>query len=188
MPMQFIPDADIRVGDQNIGRARTTALRFCAVVTALLFSLPAKAVDGCLVLLCFAAPSWRSISQCVPPITQVLRDVARGRPFPTCSMSGSANTASHQWSSAPGNCPPQYTHAVELESGTAYSCDHVGAIAVTIDGALWSRTWWNFAGTTSTEFMPTAKSRLGTWDTRFDDDYNAWVAAQPPAAPPCFTC
>lgn len=37
------------------------------VVTAA-FSPPARAVDGCLVLLCFAAPSWRAIPQCVPPI------------------------------------------------------------------------------------------------------------------------
>eukprot|EP01036_Dinobryon_divergens_P012369 gene12369-16659_t len=32
----------------------------------------ARAVDGCLVLLCFAAPSWRAIPQCVPPVVQVL--------------------------------------------------------------------------------------------------------------------
>ena len=168
--------------------AHGVALRGTAIATALLVALPVKAVDGCLVLLCFAAPSWRAVSQCVPPITQVLRDLARGRAFPTCSMSGSTNTASHQWSSAPGNCPPQYTRAIELESGTAYSCDFTGAVAVTIDGAAWSRTWWSFGGVTSTEFMPAAKSRLGSWDTRFDDDYRTWLAAQPPAAPPCFSC
>ena len=60
----------------------------------------AHAVDGCLVLLCFAAPSWRSIPQCVPPIRQVLRDLARGKPFPTCGMAGAGNSASHAWASA----------------------------------------------------------------------------------------
>ncbi|RZA15171.1 MAG: hypothetical protein EOP02_25220, partial [Proteobacteria bacterium] len=35
--------------------------------------------DGCVVLLCLAAPSWRAIPQCVPPIRQLFRDLARGR-------------------------------------------------------------------------------------------------------------
>jgi hypothetical protein len=34
-----------------------------------------SAVDGCLVLLCFAAPNWKSVPQCVPPIRKVLRDL-----------------------------------------------------------------------------------------------------------------
>lgn len=151
-------------------------------------SAPAHAVDGCLVLLCFAAPNWRAIAQCVPPITQVLRDLARGRPFPVCGMSGAGNSASHQWSSAPGNCPPQYTRSFELENGWAYSCDYVGAVSVLIEGAPWARTWWNMAGGSVTEFMPTAKARLGQWDTRFDDDQAAWQATLPPPALPCPTC
>jgi hypothetical protein len=151
-------------------------------------SAPAHAVDGCLVLLCFAAPNWRAIAQCVPPITQVLRDLARGRPFPVCGMSGAGNSASHQWSSAPGNCPPQYTRSFELENGWAYSCDYVGAVSVLIEGAPWARTWWNMAGGSATKFMPTAKARLGQWDTRFDDDQAAWQATLPPPALPCPTC
>ena len=43
---------------------------------------PAQAADGCQVLLCFAAPNWRAIPQCVPTINQVLRDLALGRGFP----------------------------------------------------------------------------------------------------------
>jgi hypothetical protein len=34
-----------------------------------------------------------------------------------------------------------------------------------------------------TEFTPAAKAQLGTWDTKFDDDYAAWFAALPPPAP-----
>src|SRR5881396_2757238 len=79
------------------------------------FTVPVRAVDGCLVLLCFAAPSWRSIPQCVPPINQVLRDLARGRPFPTCAMAGAGNSANNAWASAPSYCPPQYTRVVEGE-------------------------------------------------------------------------
>ena len=38
-------------------------------------------------------------------------------------------------------------------------------------------------GDTVTEFSPAAKAQLGTWDTKFDDDYAAWFAALPPPAP-----
>ena len=158
------------------------------VALATLVPTPAHAVDGCKVLLCFAAPSWRSIPQCVPPIQQVLRDLARGRPFPTCAMSGPPNSASHQWSSAPGYCPPQYTRVFDGESGPVYSCDYTGAVAVNIDGVLWARTWWSFAGDSVTEFTPAAKAQLGTWDTKFDADYATWLASLPPPAPPCPTC
>ena len=152
------------------------------------FTPPAQAVDGCKVLLCFAAPSWRSIAQCVPPIEEVLRDLARGRAFPTCAMAGPTNSASHHWANAPTYCPPQYTHVYEAERGPVYSCEYAGAVAVNIDGALWARTWWNFAGDTSTEFGPAAKAQLGAWDTKFDTDFAAWLASQPPAEPPCTSC
>ena len=158
------------------------------VALATLVPTPAHAVDGCKVLLCFAAPSWRSIPECVPTINQVLRDLARGRPFPTCAMSGPANSASHQWSSAPDYCPPQYTRVYDGESGPIYSCDYTGAVAVNIDGVLWARTWWSFAGDSVTEFTPAAKAQLGTWDAKFDADYATWLASLPPPAPPCPTC
>ena len=151
-------------------------------------STVARAVDGCLVLLCLAAPSWSAIAQCVPPVTLVLRDLARGRPFPTCAMAGAGNSASLQWASAPGNCPPQYVSSVDLENGTSYSCAYSGAVTVNIDGAPWSRTWWNFGGQTVTEFSPDAKARMGSWNTQFDDDYAQWLAWLPPPQPPCPTC
>jgi hypothetical protein len=140
------------------------------------------------VLLCFAAPSWRSIPQCVPPIQSVLHDLARGRPFPTCSMSGNGNQATNRWSSAPAYCPPQYTVTIEGPNGPIQQCLYAAAVSVTIDGAPWLRTWWNFSGETVTEYLPAAKASLGTWESRFDDDYAAWLAAQPPAIPACATC
>jgi hypothetical protein len=144
---------------------------------------PARAVDGCLVLLCFAAPNWHAIPQCVPPIRQVLRDLARGRPFPTCAMAGAGNSANHAWASAPSFCPPQYTRELSGENGPIYSCEYSGAVSVSINGAAFARTWWNFAGDTVTEFSAEAKTQFGNWDTRFDDDYAAWFATQPPPAP-----
>ena len=161
--------------------ATLTAVAFAATSG---FSSQAHAVDGCLVLLCFAAPSWRAIPQCVPPIRQVLFDLARGRAFPTCGMSGPGNSADHTWSSAPDKCPPQYTRVFDGPNGPLYSCDYSGAITVSIKGALFSRTWWSMAGDAVTEFSPSAKTQLGSWDSRFDDDYAAWLATQPPPVDP----
>ena len=160
------------------------------VLPALLCALaaPARAVDGCQVLLCLAAPSWRSIPQCVPTIHQLHRDLARGKPFPTCSMAGAGNSASNAWASAPANCPPQYTHVVDGESGPIYSCDYAGAISVSINGAPFTRTWWSMGDDSVTEFTPAAKARLGTWDSKFDDDYAVWLASVPPPAAPCASC
>ena len=80
----------------NPGRASLGSLVAIPVIVASsLAPTSARAVDGCLVLLCFAAPSWRAIPECVPPIREVLRDLARGRPFPTCAMAGAGNSARH---------------------------------------------------------------------------------------------
>ena len=150
--------------------ARATVMASLCLAALMVVIPPAFAVDGCLVLLCFAAPNWRAVPQCVPPIRQVLRDLARGRPFPTCAFAGRVNTASHEWAIAPVNCPPQYTHIVADETSVRYACDYAGAVSVNIEGSVWARTWWNIDGDTVTEYTPTAKARLGMWDSRFDDD------------------
>lgn len=159
----------------------------CCIATAplLIATAPAHAVDGCLVMLCLAAPSWRSVPQCVPPVQQVMHDLARGRPFPTCDTAGAGNSANHTWAHAPSFCPPQYTRVRDGRNGPIFNCDYAGAISVSINGAPFSRTWWNLVGDPVTEFSPTAKAQLGTFNTRFDDDYAAWRAAlpPPPAAP-----
>ncbi|MBK1613036.1 hypothetical protein CKO44_06055 [Rubrivivax gelatinosus] len=149
--------------------------------TIALAAPPAHAVDGCLVLLCLAAPSWRAIPQCVPPIRQLFSDLRRGRPFPTCSMAGPGNNSRHQWAMAPSFCPPQYTREVWAANGPRYVCDYRGAISVSVDGQFWSRTWWT-SGDSVTEFSDAAKASLiDGWDTRFDDEYARWEAGQRPA-------
>ncbi|MPR08652.1 hypothetical protein FS320_17305 [Microvirga tunisiensis] len=55
-----------------------------------LLASPAAAQDasfGCKVLLCAAAsnPSWGGIPYCVPPMTQLFKDLAMGKPWPVCS-------------------------------------------------------------------------------------------------------
>lgn len=147
-------------------------------------SPPARAVDGCLVLLCMAAPSWRAIAQCVPPVRQVLRDLARGKPFPTCAMAGAGNSATHRWAAAPAFCPPQYVDVRESDSGPSHHCHFSGAISVHVDGALWARTWWSAGGDSVTEFAPAAKAQSSGRDTQFDDDLATWRAVNPPAAAP----
>jgi len=158
-----------------------TSIYGALIATAMAFApTSARAVDGCLVLLCFAAPSWRAIPQCVPPVVQVLADLALGRPFPTCDMAGQGNTATHQWSRAPDFCPPQYTLLVNPRN-IIYACGYKGAVTVEIDGAFWSRTWWSMRGDTVTEYAESAKESLGTWETQYEDDYAVWLATQPPA-------
>lgn len=178
---------DARHGDAKRGCARH-AFAAALVGSGLMLSPLVQAQRGCIELLCLAAPSWREIPMCVPPIRQLLHDLARGRPFPICAMSGPGNNAQQQWAMAPGNCPPQYTRLLEGDGSPTYVCDYTGEVSVTIDGALWARTWWSFGGDTVTEFLPPAKARLGTWDTRFDDEYAAWLAVQSPPPSPCYDC
>lgn len=144
-------------------------------------SMSALAVDGCQVLLCLAAPSWRAIPQCVPTITQLLRDLARGKVFPTCNFSGPGNGSSHNWANPPSHCPPQYTRVYDSEGGPVYTCDYAGSVSVMVDGAPFARTWWSFGGDTVTDFSPSAKAQLRHWDTRFDTEYAAWLASLPPS-------
>lgn len=187
MPKQATVVAPTDCATRTAHPARVHA--FVLAVALATAAAPVRAVDGCLLLLCLAAPSWRAVAQCVPPVTQALRDLARGRPFPTCAMAGPGNTASHRWASAPDHCPVQYTRAIEVENGFIYQCDYDGAISVSIDGSPWARTWWSMSGgPTVTEYSPTAKATLGSWDPQFEIDYVNWLAAHPPHQPPCTGC
>ncbi len=176
----FSPRTHKGPNPSSLGRACSGLLPAWVAVLGVFAAATARAADGCLILVCLAAPSWRAIPECVPPVQQLFKDLARGKPFPTCGMSGAGNEASHAWSSAPAFCPPQYTRVIEGESGPVYQCDYSGAISVSIDGMPFSRTWWNFSGDSVTDFSPAAKVQLGTWDTRFDDDYAKWQAIVPP--------
>jgi hypothetical protein len=171
-------------------RGLCSLLQRAVAITVLgsLSSISARAADGCLVMLCLAAPSWRSIPQCVDPVREVLRDLARGRPLPSCPSAGAGNTTSSRPSSAPNYCPTQYTRSYDLQGNTVYDCDYGAAIEVSINGALWTRIWWSPVAGSVTEFSPVAKAQMRDWDRRFDNDYATWLASQPPATPPCTTC
>ena len=115
---------------------------------------PAHAVDGCKLLLCMAG-NWQNISQCTPTVRQALRDVARGRGWPTCSMGG--DSASGNQYVAPEQCPEQYI----TNAGT---------------------TWWSPSGDSVVEWLPAAKAAFANspdaMDERFDRDHAAWVISE----------
>ena len=138
---------------------------------------PAHAVDGCKLLLCMAG-NWQNIGQCTPTVRQALRDVARGRGWPTCSMGG--NSASGNQYVAPEQCPEQYRTSSTDESGRViYSCPFSGVIHVAVEGRPWSRTWWSPSGDSVVEWLPAAKAAFAStpdaMDERFDRDHAAWV-------------
>jgi len=163
---------------------RITTFGFLALAM-LLVHRAAEAVDGCMVILCLAAPKWREVPMCVPVIHQLHRDLARGRPFPVCNTAGPNNWTENTWASAPGNCPEHYTRLVEGPNRPMPVCDYAGVVTVYVNGAPFTRTWWNADADSVTEFTPAAKAQLGTWDPKFDDDHALWLALQPPPPPAC---
>ena len=153
-------------------------------VLALGAAPPAHAVDGCRVLLCLAG-HWRDIGACRGEVSQALRDIARGRAWPSCSFASAAdNNARPQPAYAPGNCPDQYVEVYPGDnSSVTYACRYSGVIDVTVAGQRWSRVWWDLAGNTSTEYAPVARVRLGdAIDPTFDRDLAAWQRVQAEAA------
>ena len=168
-------------------KAHFYALFRCLVQVATPFGLalglcgPAHAVDGCKLLLCMAG-NWQNISQCTPTVRQALRDVARGRGWPTCGMGG--NSASGNQYVAPEQCPEQYKTASGTdESGRViYSCPFSGVIHVAVEGRPWSRTWWSPSGDSVVEWLPAAKAAFAStpdaMDDRFDRDHAAWVISE----------
>ena len=66
-----------------------------AVMGLTTIATPALAEDnyGCQALLCFAAANPRGISECVGTVNRVVRDLARGRGFPTCTFSSPSGSS-----------------------------------------------------------------------------------------------
>ena len=146
----------------------------------LVLSSPAHAVDGCKLLLCMAG-NWKNISQCEPTVRQALRDAARGRSWPTCSMGGSSASANQYV--APQQCADQYrTSWADRNGDVIYSCPFSGVIHVAIEGKPWSRTWWSPSGDSVVEWLPAAKAAFAgapvAMDDRFDRDHAAWAISE----------
>src|SRR3984893_10552197 len=167
-----------------------------AVVLATAFAtVPARAVDGCTVLLCLAGP-WQSIGQCVEPVEQLFSDLWNGHPFPSCNMasapgattasrpmggsSSAGNTMIGGWSTAPApGSPPQY---VIQPMRRFYTCRYAGVIRVTVNGAPWSSTYWSQTGASVTNFSAAAQAQNMTQDPRWLADLAASQAVRAAAA------
>ena len=153
-----------------------------AIASAVSAVIPAPAsANGCTVLLCLAG-NWSQIQQCVPPVRQALRDVARGRGWPSCSMSSSSSSGgSSAYNRQPtaAECPGSYLSAIrDHDSGqiTGYSCNLAGVVEVKVEGAVWSKTFWDWNENAITWYSPAAKSALnGVFDPTYDALEAQWV-------------
>lgn len=159
---------------------RSWVISGALAVFSLLSTTSAHAADGCKFLLCIAGP-WSSISQCVPTVHEVFRDLARGRGFPTCNMSGAGNSAGNAWATE-ATCPIMYRQ-YDAESGAYASCTYPGRISVYINGALWSQVYWNTSGNTSTWYSDAARTSLtqpgaAPLDDTFLNDVTGWNSYQ----------
>lgn len=170
-------------------RVASLCVLSCIFLTASALSTPARAVDGCKVLLCMAG-SWRSIAACEPVVREALRDLARGRAWPHCAMAGASQSANQYV--PPVMCPEQYrTTSVHPRTGAiVYACPFQGAIQVVVEREPWSRTWWSPGGDAVIEWLPAGRAAFAGFpdlmDRRFDSDYAAWLLLPPPSplAPP----
>ena len=157
------------------------------IVGASMASTPVRAADGCTVLLCLAG-NWGRIEQCRPPVEEALRDVARGRGWPSCGMGGTSNAGNTYI--APERCPAQYITIVFVGDGGSpiATCPWAGVIDVAVEGAPWTRTWWSTSGDSVTEWLPAAKAAFArdpsVMDDRYDRDLAAWSATLATPAPP----
>jgi hypothetical protein len=170
---------------QNVISRHVAARALCLAAILGSASATVQAVDGCKVLLCLAG-NWRDISPCRPEVEQALRDVARGRGWPECSMGGSSRAGNTFI--APELCPVQYRTEARLEGVVSYECPFSAVVDAVVDSQPWSRTWWTPAGDSVTEWLPAAKAAFAgdpsAIDDRFDRDYAAWLATLPPAPSP----
>lgn len=141
----------------------------------------AHAADGCKFLLCIAGP-WSSIAACVPTVHEVLHDLARGRPFPTCGMSGANNSAHNTWVDE-ASCPSMYRQYSSMSGGYS-GCAFPARISVYINGGLWSQVYWDMSANTSTWYSAAARSGLtqpsgsAPLDDRFLNDLRGWNSVQ----------
>jgi hypothetical protein len=157
-------------------KVRTWMSNMALAVLSLLFTTAAHAADGCKFLLCIAGP-WSSISECRPTVHEVFHDLARGRGFPTCDMSGEDNSANNAWATE-ATCPIMYRY-YEPESGAYAGCTYPGRISVYVNGSLWSQVYWTRSGNTSTWYSDAAVQSLNqpgaaALDHTFLNDLTSW--------------
>ena len=162
---------------------KSWAISMALAVFSMLSATLAHAADGCKFLLCIAGP-WSSISQCVPTVHDVFRDLARGRPFPTCGIGGANTTAHNDWLDA-SPCPSMYRQC-NYRSGSYSGCIYPGRISVYVNGGLWSQVYWDMSANTSTSYSAAAQPGLtlqagsAPLNEHFLTDLTGWNSGQVP--------
>lgn len=68
-------------------------------------STTASAADGCKFMLCMGATNPMGIAECASVVKEVLHDLRKGRPFPTCKMSNGLDSKSSGSWVAPSRAP-----------------------------------------------------------------------------------
>lgn len=109
---------------------------------------------GCQVLLCLANPGGpEQYSQCVPPIKKLWSALRHGDPFPTCDFGsgGSQGSGASNTFASAGYCREDLLYWGGPEQSELL-CNAAGAIDVDINGALYTRVWWDLPGGTITEY------------------------------------
>jgi hypothetical protein len=127
-----------------------TGVKLLAVAVLGLAPLAAHADDwACEVVLCLANPAGAmAVSQCVPPIKKLYKELAKGHAFPTCNM----NSTTSQGNSAKNTmlngrtCPGQFRFYV----GKIPFCQYQGVIDVKVSNQPYTRVYWS-EGSTFTE-------------------------------------
>jgi hypothetical protein len=163
------------------GHALLRALRrWSSVIAAfvgisMLMPGTARADDwGCQVILCLSDPGGpERYGECVPPIERLWAALRHGDPFPTCDFGAgdSQGTSAVNIFASAGYCREDLLYW----GGPGQSellCNARGAINVEIDGALYTRVWWDArgadrtitefygAGSTAVPYEPTRSARL----------------------------
>jgi hypothetical protein len=104
---------------------------------------------ACEVVLCLSNPAGATaVSQCVPPIKKLFKNLAKGRAFPTCNMNSDAsqgNSARNVMLSG-RTCPAQFRYYV----GKKAFCQYQGVIDVKVSNQPYTRVYWS-EGSTFTE-------------------------------------
>lgn len=174
-------DAAISFDIAVTGRALLRALRRWSTVIAAFVGISilapgtARADDrGCQVILCLSNPGGpEQYGECVPPIEKLWAALRHGDPFPTCDFGadGAQGTSAVNIFASAGYCREDLLYRGGPEQSELL-CNARGAINVEIDGALYTRVWWDArgpdrtitefygAGSTAVPYEPTQSAHL----------------------------
>ncbi|MFM0487397.1 hypothetical protein [Paraburkholderia graminis] len=170
-------DAAISFDIAITGHALLRALRRWPTVIAVFVGVStlvpgtARADDwGCQVTLCLSNPGGpEQYGECVPPIEKLWAALRRGDPFPACDFGAGradATSAVNVFANA-GYCREDLLYWGGPERSELL-CNARGAINVEINGALYTRVWWDARGAdrTITEFYRAGSSAVPYDPTR----------------------